>query len=689
MSLDDCSVPEFREKVRDIESYVRFLKEKFRVEYGDYPDVKEERSWRNSLPALANEILSDPRLQDAYIFIEFEVPTLEEYKGRIDALLVGKRGEKSYGVIIENKQWSRISRKNQGINKVKVTYYGNTYITDHPTAQVREYFVKLKSYCRPFSTDEVLLDGCSFLHNMEIGVSFDALLVDSYYTLPKEYPPFVKGTFNKMKDRLAYFLRDGRGREVAEIIKSGGYYPSKKLLDYINETIQGVQDWILIGPQEKAFKKVVKLVKTTQPETTAQKKCIIVKGGPGTGKSVIAIQLLAYAARKGWHCAFAIGNNSLLQNLVGKVEVLDEDDDLIFQRNGRFVQAQGIFKSDSIVAQLGSNRGLEILKNSEGKEIPEDSRIVEYNATPREGYVLKKKGFNKKHDFFKLLIVDEAHRLWYFNQVSIGNKRLDCSDVPMVQEMMKIANVTVFFLDEFQSIRCDEIGTIEYFRNQVQSLTGAAPIEYELNYQFRCIGGISYIKFIDYCFKNISENSSKWKTTNYKFIIKDTMKEIQEKIDNLKLVNPYDKIRILAGRCWTRKGSRADIEIKEGEYTWGANWFESAGKDKGSESIWYKWNNENSYDNTVGTVYLTLGFDYDYVILIFGNDLVIRNGQWVFLEENCKDGDIKNCYSKDPDRAIQKVKNVYRILMTRGMKGTYIYFIDDETKNYFKNKLEE
>ena len=89
----------------------------------------------------------------------------------------------------------------------------------------------------------------------------------------------------------------------------------------------------------------------------------------------------------------------------------------------------------------------------------------------------------------------------------------------------------------------------------------------------------------------------------------------------------------------------------------------------------------------VGTVYTSQGFEFDYIGVIFGNDLVWNKEikSWYAKPENSYDSMAK----RGNDQFVQHLKNVYRVLLTRAHKGVFIYFMDKDTEEYFRNKSEE
>ena len=96
--------------------------------------------------------------------------------------------------------------------------------------------------------------------------------------------------------------------------------------------------------------------------------------------------------------------------------------------------------------------------------------------------------------------------------------------------------------------------------------------------------------------------------------------------------------------------------------------------------MYYKWATDESYFNQVGCIYSTQGFEFDYMGIIFGEDLVWRKDQWVCNPKKNTDPGIKKGLS--PEELTDGLRNVYRVLLSRAMMGTYVFFLDPETQEH-------
>jgi uncharacterized protein len=91
----------------------------------------------------------------------------------------------------------------------------------------------------------------------------------------------------------------------------------------------------------------------------------------------------------------------------------------------------------------------------------------------------------------------------------------------------------------------------------------------------------------------------------------------------------------------------------------------------------------------VGCVYTAQGFEYDFAGVIFGRDLVWRPRQgWVGQPEYSHDTIVKRAAKSDPARFTALVKNTYRVLLTRGLRGCAVYFEDEQTRDFVLSRVE-
>lgn len=641
--LYEGSIPQFV-PLAQTPDFASQLQQEFSDRFGYETSDKEVASWSKSLHALSL-ILTDFCFQDSHILLEFKMPTCS---ARCDAIITGKDSAGSANaVVIELKQWQFVApsavRDHVSIGK---------YNRAHPSAQVREYCEYLRFYHQAFTSGDVQISGCSFLHNMRDKKSVDVLNDPSLFGfLHKEYPVFTIKDEAGFKRHLRARISGGSGETIAYKLINGGIRPSTKLLDVIAEVINHNFEWRLIDEQLLAFNTVVSNVEAAKE--IPDKVIILIKGGPGTGKSVLAIQLLAYAARNHWRVAHATGSKAFQTVLDAKTQHLADQ----FLKDVFGVK----FKNQLPTAQLFSTF----------------ANIAQIGAA--------------KENEFDLVVGDEAHRLWDYRRRKFRGLNKQLSQTPMIEEMVKAAKVTVLFLDEYQSVRVNELGSIDYIKTHVERLGHKVEI-IDLTTQFRCLGSKSYLDWVESIMGYKAHRSLSWREFDgYEFRIMKTMQELQTTLDECR-EKEYTS-RIVAGFCWKWSAPEGHgglvHDVSDPRFgDWSAPWIKKGAQNaKSSEHRYHKWATDDSYLNQVGSIYSVQGFEFDYVGLIFGEDLVIRDGRWVSDVSKNRDNVFKKELQGSGEDATEKLRNIYRVLLTRGMRGTYVFFLDDETRQYFEEML--
>lgn len=613
------------------ESFKEDLIKSFEQVYEIKPSKSEISSWINSLKAISN-ILKKLNFENIYIFLEYKMPSTSR---RADVILFGfDKNSCPVALIIELKQWSKVEK-----STISETVMVSGVPVLHPSIQVKGYCEYLKYYHKAFSEDNFDIRGCIYLHNLEDKNNLVNNLVSGFpKVLLEEYPIFLKNEEDKFLNFLKglFINRDIPDHLVSKIINPI-YSPSTKLLDFLVKTIESNFEWKLLDEQRVVYNAVIDSIKKAKEED--KKSVIIVSGGPGTGKSVLSIQLLAFAAKLGYKVIYTTGSKAYITVLQALIQNLSNN----------LLPIKDIFVLSKDVAKIGAEN---------------------------------------KINYYDLVIYDEGHRLWDYRRNIFNNINKQLSDTPMIEEIINSTKVLCIFLDENQTVRANEIGSVNYIEENCKKL-GIEPIKINLNIQFRCSGSNAYIDFIDsILWLSQKDINLSWKDDKYEFEIFNKVEDMYNKLKE-KISQGY-KCRLVAGFCW--RWSEPDWfgnlphDIKIGN--WSAPWIEKTGKNlPPSQHQYYKWAMDDSYFEQVGSIYSVQGFEFDYVGVIFGNDLVIQNWEWKALLENNKDNQFKKDLKVNNQDALKKLKNIYRILMTRGMKGTYVYFIDEETKNYFLSQL--
>jgi len=253
------------------------------------------------------------------------------------------------------------------------------------------------------------------------------------------------------------------------------------------------------------------------------------------------------------------------------------------------------------------------------------------------------------------------------------------SNMPQIDELLSVAKLSIFFIDEYQVVRPNEIGSVKLIKNAAERI-GIGPEdigEFELTTQFRCSGSDAYLQWLDNLL-DIRPSDLAHFDPKMEFRIFDDPHDMLLKIRQ-KNSEKKNSARIAAGFCWpwsepNSDGSLVkDVKIGSFEMPW----------EKKNE--FWKWATDDSGMEQIGTVYTAQGFEFDYIGVIFGKDLVYQKnaGSWIAQPEFSYDSAAKRGNAQFANH----LKNVYRVLLSRAHKGVYVYFMDKETEGYFREGL--
>lgn len=346
----------------------------------------------------------------------------------------------------------------------------------------------------------------------------------------------------------------------------------------------------------------------------------IVNGGPGSGKSILALYLLKrfkeHDETKDMNVALVVpmtGLRSTLQNVVRKVPGLG---------------------ADSVIG-------------------PSD--------------VVKKE--------YDVLIVDESHRLSrrinltnYPSYEATNNKLGLPKDATQLDWIMKSSNQQIFFYDERQSVIPKDIRPSDFKKIEAT--------HYELISQMRVEGGNDYLQFIDNLLD--LEKPKVFDKSTYDFKLYDDLGDMI--IGIKKKDSEHSLSRIVAGYAWpwsTKKGKADyDIEIDGLKLVW--------------NSVTSDWVNSKNAINEVGCIHTIQGYDLNYTGVIIGPELSYdeNTNKLVVDEGKYKDFNGKRSIT-DPDELQKYIVNIYKTLLTRGVKGTYVYVVDEKLRAKIKDLVAE
>ncbi|MFM8304826.1 MAG: DUF2075 domain-containing protein [Actinomycetota bacterium] len=611
--LEDSTHNRIAEKVSEgFERYFRYQ-----------PGQSEVQSWRNSLRAMA-DVVRMGDLTDNGIIVELQLPLSSR---RLDCMVTGTDDAGSpEAVIVELKQWEQAGPS--WVDDCVSTFVGGgTRDVLHPSAQVGNYERYLLDVHSAFSEGAVALKSCAFLHNMR-AAGAEHLADPKFAALVQRSPVFTGEQVDDLVGFLDGNLGRGGGHEVLETVLRGGYRPHKRLLDHVARMIGNDPMFVLLDDQQVAFNAVLSKVRTRQ--LAAEPSVILVKGGPGTGKSVLAVNLVAELARQGLVVHHATGSKAFTEALRKRV----------------------------------GNRASALFKyfNSFG------------NAEP---------------EAFDVLICDESHRIRETSNNRF-TKAANRSDRSQIAELVSSAKVSVFFIDDLQVVRPGEIGSSTIIQ-ETATEQGARLHEFELETQFRCGGSDSYVRWVANTLEIDRTPDVMWNTAEeFDFQVVDAVEELDAMIRS-KGAEGFTA-RLAAGFCWKWSDANADgtlvNDVKVGGWSmpWNAK-PESRRLAPGIPKASY-WATDPGGIDQVGCVYTAQGFEYDYAGVIFGRDLVYRSRDgWVGQPEFSHDSVVKRAARRDPAEFTKLVKHTYRVLLTRCLLGCYVFFDDYATLDFLPSRM--
>ena len=618
----------------------------------------EIAAWTNNAPQIST-LLNEAGVKDSYITFEFLVPFSRK---RIDCMIYGKGEDDSPNVIhIELKQWTNksvnLAESEGNFTTDDVVFHVEAFtghanrVVAHPSQQVKGYQGYLSNFIEVVSTHEVNLTGFAYCYNyLKNDDKKPAYLYDEKYSrLLQEYPTYARDQRDELVDKMQQLLKKGEGLEVFNKLINSPVRPSKKLLSEVSTMIEegDTSAFHLLEDQIVArniiLDKIRPMVSTTSSANPNQKYVIIVNGGPGTGKTVIALHLLAELAKlskngNGLNVHYATKSKPLLEGVRTKVRPASR---MLFSNVTSFVPASA------------------------------DENSVD------------------------VLLIDEAHRI----EVSANNQYTPAArrtNLPQIDTIIRAAKVAVFFIDDRQAIRGKEIGSPSLIK-EAAARYGAAVEECELTSQFRCNGSDNYLNWLEQVLYNEPITSS-FNKEDFDLQIFDSPQEMYDKLVEQNNV-PNQTARLMAGFCWPwsktvdENGDLVkDVKIGNFAMPWETHddVVQARKLPKGYVK-WFEWAYKPEGIKQVGCIYTAQGFEFDYAGVIIGEDLKYDSETHKIVTDKSRTMDpvLRMTRQEATMTFDDYVRNIYRVLMSRGMKGCYLYIVDEKLRNYFKQLLAE
>lgn len=583
--------------------------------------LSELNSWRNSLKEMYITLNDSAIPSDAGVAIEYNIPQTSK---RVDFLISGyDDNNKGNVIIIELKQWEQLQAV-EGHEAIVETYTGgaNRRVV-HPSYQAWSYAALIKDYNQYVQDEDVELHPCAYLHNYPRKDN-DPLDAKQYEDVLSDAPAFTYGQRDALRNFIKKNIKTGDGEDTLVKIEHGKIKPSKQLQDSICGMLKGNKEFIMLDEQKVVYETILNL--STKCQKDNKKRTIIVEGGPGTGKTVVAINLLAELTKRDQFAQY-VSKNSAPRIVYGyklKGSMKRNSVDNLFKGSGCY--------TDAPLNSIGT------------------------------------------------ILADEAHRL---NEKSGMFQNLGENQI---KEIIHASRCSVFFIDESQRVTTSDIGSVEEIEKWAK-MEHSEVFRMELVSQFRCNGSDGYLAWVDDVLQIRDTANYDLEGIDYDIRICDSPMEMEHII--LEKNSIRNRARILAGYCWNwPKETRNDVnyhDIKIGDY--GISWNLDGGDA-------FAINPDSVHE--AGCIHTSQGLEFDYVGVIIGDDMRYENGEIITdyskrakTDQSMKG--IKGIAKNNPQEANRLadeiIKNTYRTLMTRGMKGCYVYCTDSKLSEYLKERL--
>jgi len=585
----------------------------------------ERRSWQQSLQYMKN-VLEDAAIPgDAGIAIEYRIPQTSK---RVDIIVSGlDQNRRETCVIVELKQWEHI--ETTGKDAVVRTFLGGAQReTTHPSYQAWSYASLLQDFNATVQEDGIRLEPCAYLHNCVDGTGVQDPHYQAYLT---RAPVFLRHDEARLRQFIGQHVRYGDRTRLLYRIDQGRIRPSKDLANSLAQLMRGNREFLMIDDQKLTYEAALEVAALGQLESQAggeqgNKQVLIVEGGPGTGKSVVAINLLVELTTRYQTVHYVTPNRAPRQ----------------------------VYES-RLTGTLTKSRFTNLFKGS-----------ASYDGANRND--------------LDVLLVDEAHRI-------VERSQYQKAGTNQTRDIIRAARTSVFFIDEDQRVTWKDTGSLEQIEHWARE-QGATVQRAVLQSQFRCNGSDGYLAWVDRVLHVRDTAQDDLAGIAYHLEVMDSPATLRDRI--IALNKQGNKARIVAGYCWDWVSKKDPMawDITFPEYDFRMRW--NLNNDEG------RYLEKTHSIDQIGCIHTVQGLEMDYVGVIIGPDLIVRNGRVITqpLERASTDRSLhgyKAARKVEPAEANARadaiIKNTYRTLMSRGLKGCFIYCTDPETQAYFREQI--
>ena len=581
----------------------------------------EYRSWQNSLNFMKNVLEDSDIDDDVRVAIEYQIPRTSK---RVDFIIAGAdSNDKSNVIIVELKQWEKVEKiDDEMLHSVKAFTGGANRMVSHPSYQAYSYAVFIRNSSEQIQDEDINIIPCAYLHNYEKKY-VDQLNDEIYRTWYEEAPFFIKNQVLDLRNFIKkYITKKSSDGDLLYKIDNGRIKPSKSLQDCLVSLMKGNKEFMLLDEQAVVYDMCIKTMKQCLKDM--KKRTIIIQGGPGTGKSVLAINLLKYyISMMGLNASYVTKNSAPREaylKLLSKSDLKKE------------VNIKQLFRSPFGLCKVPSN-------------------------------------------FYDCLIVDEAHRL-------VKQMYGDFQGQNQIMECINASLLTIFLIDENQRITTKDIGSVDEIKKWAKELNSRVIMNEEtvLTSQFRCNGSDLYIQLLNNILQIGESVDIDISELNFDIQVFDNPNLLRDELRKKNQIN--NKARMVAGYCydWDVKNKRGDYDIYledgfkakwnlENDKIWAINpsSFEEVGCIHTAQGL--------EFDYVGVLIGQDLRYDEDK------HEIIIDKSK---ISKDDKSSGIRSC---GEGLARQLIKNTYKTLLTRGQKGCYLYCEDKSLSRYIKRYL--
>ena len=599
----------------------------FKAKTGSIPS--DRSVWASEYSQFSLQLRKAQVADDIQVAIEYHISSIG--RNRIDVLLTGSDGHNDNGLIIELKAWDKADATD--IENMVFSPIAGGSIKQHPSLQARQYKGMIMRFNQDILEKGVQMHPSAYLFNLRRR-NPEPLEDARYKDLLAESRLFLADDVSVLRKYIEDLIPNKAKNDVLFLLDQGRWRPADELISRVESMLEGNEEFLLIDEQDEAFRILRHQVLNETDRT--HRHVFVVEGGPGTGKSVVAVRLLAEVLKKKRMAFFVAPNKAFRDALVNSLANGDkryrEDGEALFKSSWSFHQS--------------------------------DYRKDERN---------------------EILVVDEAHRL--------KDKAYQYKGKSMVEDMVRSARISVFFIDESQRVSWQDSGSIASIREAAKKYKANFHQPMKLTAQFRCNGSTGYLNWLDDVLQlRPTGNFDNWGDGQYEFKVFDKAEDLYKA---LKAKNDNNKARLIAGYSWAwpKKGRERGTKVKHVQadglaLPWNYDGESWAASEDGIEQV--------------GCIHTSQGLEFDWMGVLIGDDIFYKDGRvqsdpakraktdaslkgWKKeFKEAKKDTTSQEAIVNKVDSII---KSTYRVLLSRGRKGCYVWCKDKALGEYFYDRL--